>query len=100
EWLTDEETRRFSDVLDQAVRRCLSLGRAGIFLSGGFDSVSIAAVAADLSRKAGVEPPAALSLAFPDPTCNEQNVQRGVANALGLPFKLADFQEAACHTRP
>src|SRR5205823_430261 len=42
EWLSNTDAERFSEVLDVAVRRCLRFGPAGVFLSGGFDSVSIA----------------------------------------------------------
>jgi asparagine synthetase B (glutamine-hydrolysing) len=37
----------------------------------------------------------ALSLAFPDPECNEESVQRGVANDLGLPQVMIPFDVAA-----
>jgi asparagine synthase (glutamine-hydrolysing) len=36
-WLTEEETEAFPGLFEQAVDRCLSLGRAGVFLSGGLD---------------------------------------------------------------
>lgn len=95
EWLSEAETKNFGQILDRAVSRCLQFGRAGIFLSGGFDSVSIAAVATDAARKEGLPAPYGLSLGFPDPTCNEQPVQRGVAEKLGIPLRLVDFTEAA-----
>lgn len=94
DWLPDEEIDRFDELLDQAVARGLT-GRAGIFLSGGFDSVSVAAVAADLARRNGRPTPRSLSLGFPDPACDEQYVQRNVARALGLPIDLVPFSEAA-----
>jgi len=94
DWLTEEETNRFGDVLDRAVSRCLEVGRVGIFLSGGFDSVSIAAVASDTLQKSGRHAPVALSLRFPDPTCDEEPVQRGVARSLGMPLRLVNFDEA------
>ena len=94
DWMSDAEAERFGDVLDRAVRRCLSFGRAGIFLSGGFDSVSIAAVATDEARRAGQDAPVALSLRFADPDCDESDRQVGVATALGLTQRLVDFREA------
>lgn len=94
EWLSGREVDRFSEVLDRAVRRGLSHGPSGIFLSGGFDSVSVAAIASDLARSAQASPPAALSLGFPDPACDERERQRAVAATLGLPLDLVDFDEA------
>jgi asparagine synthetase B (glutamine-hydrolysing) len=95
DWMSPGETERFSDVLDVAVRRCLGFGPTAVFLSGGFDSVSIAAVASDQARRTGAETPRALSLAFPDAACDERDRQTGVARALGLPLGLVDFHEAA-----
>jgi asparagine synthetase B (glutamine-hydrolysing) len=93
-WVTEDELERFDGLLDQAVDRCLARGPAAIFLSGGLDSVSVAAVAAEKSRAREQEPPQALSLIFPDPECNEAPVQRGVARTLALPHLLLDFEEA------
>ena len=95
DWVREDELERFDELLDQAVDRCLQLGQAGIFLSGGLDSVSVAAVAADNSRRKGLSNPWALSLAFPDPEANEETVQRNVASGLGLPQELVPFYEAA-----
>jgi asparagine synthase (glutamine-hydrolysing) len=75
---------RFDEVFERAVARAVGNGRAGIFLSGGFDSVSIAATATTLARRNGTPQPHALSLGFVDPECDEQFVQRSVAHALGL----------------
>lgn len=93
-WARPEEMERFDRLLERAVDRCLAVGPAAIFLSGGLDSVSIAAVAADLCRQRGLPPPWALSLAFPDPDCNEEATQRSVARALGLPHLVVPFEEA------
>ena len=65
---------RFQAALDRAVARAVDGGRAGIFLSGGLDLVSVAAVAADQAERSGHERPVALSLGFPDPACNEENI--------------------------
>ncbi len=51
DWLDEADVDQFSALLDQAVDRCLKSGRTGIFLSGGLDSISIAAVAADRARQ-------------------------------------------------
>ena len=93
-WLTPDEVEQFDDLLDRAVSRCLSVGPAGIFLSGGLDSVSVAAVATERSRIEGLPKPWALSLIFPDPKSNEEIVQRGVAAQLGLPHVVKPFFEA------
>ena len=94
QWLKDEEVEQFDQIFDRAVTRCLMRGRPGIFLSGGFDSVSIAAVATDNLTKMGLPAPRALSLGFPDPTCDEQVVQRRVAQSLGMPQDLVPFAES------
>lgn len=84
DWFTESDVARFDSVLDRAVERCLDLGPSGIFLSGGLDSVSVAASAVDVARARGRPAPIALSIAFPDPKCNEEPVQRAVAARLGL----------------
>jgi asparagine synthase (glutamine-hydrolysing) len=94
EWLPSEQHEQFDRVLDRAVERGLRAGRSGIFLSGGFDSVSVAAVASDLARKMPTATPAALSLGFPDPECDERLVQASVARTLGMPLHLVDFRDA------
>jgi asparagine synthase (glutamine-hydrolysing) len=94
DWIRPDELERFQSLLDQAVDRCLAVGRAGIFLSGGLDSVSVAAAAAENCRARGLAVPLALSLVFPDPDCNEEDVQRRVAAALGLSQILLPFDEA------
>lgn len=93
-WLTAQEVERFDELFDQAVNRCLSLGPAGIFLSGGLDSVSVAAAAVEQSNLKGLANPLALSLIFPDPEMSEEIVQRSVATQLGLPQVLKPFYEA------
>jgi asparagine synthase (glutamine-hydrolysing) len=95
DWLTLAEAQRFDEHLDRAVRRTLSAGPTGVFLSGGFDSVSVAAVATDLAQKNELPLPRGLSLAFPDPLCDERHVQASVAKRLGLSLALVDFDEAA-----
>lgn len=93
EWIREDELPRFGELLDAAVSRPLGRGRGGIFLSGGLDSVSVAAAAVDHSRRHGFEPPIALSLLFPG-AVSEAGTQRGVARSLGLEFVALDFDEA------
>ncbi len=93
DWVGEDELEGFDPLFDQAVARCCQRSRTGIFLSGGFDSISIAAVAADGARRSSRPLPVALSLAFPIPECNEETVQRGVAHALGLPHEVLPFDD-------
>ncbi len=92
-WISDE-AMRFDQMLDQAVARSVDVTRSGIYLSGGLDSVSVAAVAADRAARAASAPPLALSLVFPSVQANEEAVQRGVAEKLGLEQLLLPFDEA------
>lgn len=81
---------QFDALLRRAVRRCRCYGVPAVFLSGGVDSVSIAAAAAEQDVR-----PLALSLGFPAPDCNEEQVQRGVAQALGLEQVFLPLGEVA-----
>ena len=94
DWIKPDELERFDELFDRAVSRCLSFGPAAIFLSGGLDSGSVAAVAAEQSRVQGLPKPVALSLVFPDPKISEEVVQRSVATQLGLPLVMKPFYEA------
>jgi asparagine synthase (glutamine-hydrolysing) len=94
-WVRPEQLEQFEDLLDQAVMRFLSLGRSSVFLSGGLDSVTVAAVATTLSRDRRQAEPLALSLGFSAPGENEQAVQRRVAADLGLDQVLVPLEEAS-----
>ena len=94
DWVGDDDIDRFEELFDQAVGRGLDIGAAGIFLSGGLDSVSVAALATDLSRARGMPSPWALSLGFPHPDTDEVAVQEGVAGQLGIRQVLLWFDEA------
>jgi len=94
DWVREDELEQFDELLDQAIARGMALGPAGIFLSGGLDSVSIAAFAIDRARRNGREEPWALSLIFPTAEANEEIVQRGVARRLGMRQALLGFHEA------
>lgn len=95
EWLEEDDLDRFDDVFSQAISRCMQDGPSGIFLSGGLDSVSIAAVATDLARRRHSPAPSALSLAFPGNECNEESTQASVASQLGLEQTMIPFNQAA-----
>src|SRR5262245_13432560 len=94
DWIGADELERFDALLAQAVDRCLDGHRAGLWLSGGLDSVTVATAATDRSRFRGLPDPLALSLVFPHPDANEERVQRGVANGLGLEHLVMGFFEA------
>jgi len=93
-WADEEELENFDGLLDQAVDRCLGLGPTAIYLSGGLDSISVAAVATDRARRQGLSDPLALSLLFREPESNEEEVQRGVAEELGLRQLTMPIEEA------
>jgi asparagine synthase (glutamine-hydrolysing) len=95
EWIPDDEAQeRFEERLEQAVARCLAIGPAGINLSGGLDSSTVAMVAADLCRRQGRGNPWALSLVLPGPHVDEAVAQQAVATALDLPHLQLPFDEA------
>lgn len=93
-WATAAEVEQFDRLFEQAVARCTDQGRPGVFLSGGLDSISIAAVASDRARTGQGAMPRALSLGFAGTTCDERDVQRTVAQALGMPASQIDFTAA------
>jgi asparagine synthase (glutamine-hydrolysing) len=94
DWVAADEADRFGDVLETAVKRSLTSGPVGIFLSGGLDSVSVAALASANTREHDLPDPWALSLAFPRPDVSEEEVQRGVARGLGLPQVMLGWEDA------
>ncbi len=83
EWVNDEELREFPALLQKAVERTLRFGQTGILLSGGFDSVSVAACAADWTERTGGPLIKAYSMRFPG-NDDEVAVQSSVAQRLGL----------------
>ncbi len=94
DWIKGDEMEQFEGAFDRAVERCLSFGPTGVFLSGGLDSVSVAATAFDLCTKARRAEPWALSLVFPHPETNEEEIQTNVAKQLGLRQVIKPFFEA------
>ena len=89
-----DDSDEFDALLERSISRCLELGPTSIFLSGGLDSVSIAAVALDLAKRHELPTPLALSLAFPTPETSEEDVQLGVATALGLPQIMLGLEDS------
>ena len=96
-WSREEDLEVFEGLLTQAVRRAVRSvkGLPAIFLSGGVDSITIAAAATDITRAAAIETPLALSLVFPDAASNEEVVQSAVARQLQLRQRLVPLTEAS-----
>jgi asparagine synthase (glutamine-hydrolysing) len=90
-WASEAELSRFQPLLERAVGRCLSVGADCLALSGGFDSVSIAILAAEQLR--GNPPLHAVSLRFLNPLCDESTTQTEVARALGMPQLIRTIEE-------
>ena len=98
EWLTEDDLGQFDELLARAVRRSLTAAGTrppAIFLSGGLDSIAIALTVADELARRGAQLPLALSLGFTEGESNEQSIQRGVAQQLGLEHVLVQFDDAA-----
>jgi asparagine synthase (glutamine-hydrolysing) len=96
ESLTPDETQaRFDQLLERAVERCLFAPTA-IYLSGGLDSVSVAAFAAEIAAKRGQSRPYALSLVFDfeDESANEETSQLAVARQLEFEQTIVPISRA------
>jgi asparagine synthase (glutamine-hydrolysing) len=93
DWIEDDDGARFDQLLTQAVDRALEYGPTGIFVSGGLDSVGVAAVAADRTAARGLPTPQALSIAFQNSEADEEERQRAVAQQLGLPQLMVPFED-------
>ena len=91
-WATDEELAEFPTFFERAVQRCLAAGTDSLALSGGFDSVAIAALAK--GRRANQGPLHAISLRFANTVCDEGNTQTEVARALGMPLLIQALEES------
>lgn len=94
-WLEGDVVDQFNNAFQVAVTRSTGGRPSGIFLSGGLDSVSIAAVAVEESQARGIPLPRGLSLSFPTHEANEEPVQRGVAATLGMPLDIVPLEDAA-----
>jgi asparagine synthase (glutamine-hydrolysing) len=91
-WATDEEAAELLPALGRAVRRCLEAGADSLALSGGFDSVSLAVIAAE--ERGERRPLHAISLRYTHPACDEGRVQVEVARALGMPQTLQTVDDS------
>jgi len=94
EWVAAEHVQEeFEKRFAHAVERGLDGGPAAIFLSGGLDSISVAAMAVDRLGGIGSSGLYALSLGFPG-TDSEEFEQRAVAKSLGLEHEFVPFYDA------
>jgi asparagine synthetase B (glutamine-hydrolysing) len=92
-----DAVEQFEGLLDQAVRRCASIGPLGVFLSGGADSGAVVSSATAVSRADGLPDPVALSYVMPHPDANEENTQRRVARGLGISQHIVTLDDALGH---
>ncbi|HEX7005148.1 MAG TPA: asparagine synthase-related protein [Trueperaceae bacterium] len=92
DWLGREDLPRFDGLLHRAVARAAS-GRTAILLSGGLDSVSVAATAVDVAAERGLDPPLAISLHYSGET-EEPPVQKAVAARLGIEHLTLEWSDA------
>jgi asparagine synthase (glutamine-hydrolysing) len=86
------EPEEFDALLERAVARRLSGDLMGIYLSGGVDSVAVAAYATDLEQRSD-RTPLALSLVIPGEEVVDGETQRAVASALDLPQILLPLED-------
>ncbi|MBI3696745.1 MAG: hypothetical protein HY238_18140 [Acidobacteria bacterium] len=91
-WVTREEISRFPELLRKAVERTMECGRTGILLSGGLDSIGVAAMASEIASERQWPAPRALSVIFSG-EFSEEPVQRRVAEALGFPQTFVDMRD-------
>ena len=91
-WASAGEMAEFPAVLERAVERCVAAGADCLALSGGFDSIGLAALAA---RPAPARHPLhAVALRFVDTPCDEGETQAAVADGLGMPLLLLTIGES------
>lgn len=92
--LTEREARaQFEPTLVDAIGRCMALAPDGILLSGGLDSVTIAALAADYSNAHGQPAIRAVSGRRDHTPAAEEPMQSAVAHALGMDHLVAAESE-------
>jgi asparagine synthetase B (glutamine-hydrolysing) len=93
-WLPDDTVlETFEPALAKAVDRCMALGPQGIMLSGGVDSVTIAALAMKRCREMGRDPLVAVSGQTGYALSYEEEMQTQVAHALSMPIDISTMGE-------
>lgn len=94
DWMSEHEVfDGFEPALERAVARCMELSPDGIMLSGGVDSVTIAALATNYRRQHGQSPIVAFSGRPDVPMLQEEHMQTLAADALGLPHIVTRTSE-------
>lgn len=89
-WMSDEAAlERFEPALKRAVARCEALNPTGIMLSGGVDSVTIAALAAEYRQAHGLDPLIAVCGQTGYELSGEEQMQARVAKALHMPLRVS-----------
>jgi len=92
-WLKEADLEQFPVVVKQAIGRCFQFGHAGIYLSGGLDSGTLATLATEHAREKSLGLPHAISLVYDDVEANEEHVQRAMAGCLGIPQTLVTHEQ-------
>ncbi len=93
-WLDEKDVlEQFEPSLKRAVDRCMALSPQGIMLSGGVDSVTVAALAARSWRARGAPPLVAVSGRTGQPLSYEERMQSSVADVLGMPHLITTTPE-------
>jgi asparagine synthase (glutamine-hydrolysing) len=93
-WLPDDEAiESFEPALIRAVARCMDLGAQGIMLSGGVDSVTIAALAADYWTARSCPPLVAVSGRTGRALSYEEVMQTQVTEILAMPHRISTTPE-------
>lgn len=94
DWLSEREVlQAFEPSLSRAVERCLALVPDGIMLSGGVDSVTVAALGTRYRQSRGQRPLVAFSGRPDEPMLQEEHMQARAAEALGLPHIVTRTSE-------
>jgi len=89
-WLPDDQAlEEFEPALAKAVARCMALQPTGLMLSGGVDSVTIAALAAKYARERALAPLVAVCAQTGHALSGEERMQAVVAQALSMPIDIS-----------
>jgi len=93
-WLPDARAlEEFEPSLARSVARCMTLQPQGIMLSGGVDSVTIAALAMKYVRERDLKPLVAVSARTGYALSGEERMQTVVAEALAMPIDISTTLE-------
>jgi len=93
-WLPEAQVlEEFEPALTRAVGRCMELEPQGIMLSGGVDSVTIAALAMAYVRAHGLAPLVAVSGRSGGTQSHEEVMQSRVTEVLGMPHLVSTTPE-------